>query len=124
LIDPIADAEFSASAREEPGRLVLTFLGGTELDTRPLLERFLLGVHDEVCLRAVPEVVVDLRATAFINSACLKVMAGWIVTATTKTRIRYRISFQSSREHLWQRRSLAALASIAPDLVSVSTQGS
>jgi hypothetical protein len=121
MIETVSDAEFSASASEEPGRLVLTFTGATEMDTRPLLERFLGQVHEQVCLRAVPEVTLDLRESTFINSACLKVMAGWIVTATTKTRVRYRIAFQASKAHVWQRRSLAALASIAPDLVKITS---
>jgi hypothetical protein len=123
MIATVADAEFSASAREEAGRLVLTFTGATELDTRPLLEGFLGQVHDEVCLRGVPEVTVDLSAASFINSACLKALAGWIINATTKARARYRIGFVASKAHVWQRRSLAALASIAPDLVSVTSAG-
>jgi hypothetical protein len=123
MIEPVDDDAFSASAREEPARLVLTFSGNTEIDTKPLLDRFLLQVHEEACRRGIAEVTADLREAAFFNSACLKALARWIITAVTHSRPSYRITFSTTKAHAWQRRSLAALISLAPQAVSIVGDG-
>ena len=119
MIEPIDDDAFSASASQEPSRIVITFRGSTELDTKPLLDRFLLQVHEEARRCAVVEVAADMRGAAFVNSACLKALAWWIMMAVDQGGAAYRVTFVTSKAHAWQRRSLAALASLAPRAVSI-----
>jgi hypothetical protein len=119
MIQPVHEEAFSAYASDDPTGLLVTLSGSTELESKRHLSRFLREVHEEACARAVEEVRVDFRTASFLNSTCLKVLASWILEPFAESKPQYRIVFITNSAHGWQRRSLGALAFLAPRRLSI-----
>jgi hypothetical protein len=121
-IAPVREQEFSAEASLRDGVLVLTLSGNADLNVKGHLDRFLALVHAEAERRSLRDVEVDVRNLEFMNSSCLKCLVGWIGRIQDEPAARqYHISFKSSPDLFWQRRSLHALSCLASELVSVQT---
>lgn len=118
-IEPVKDVDFTAEVTAEPGGMTVRLVGTADLNVRAQLDRFLSAVHEEAQRARSEEVTVDLRALEFMNSSCLKSFVRWISAVQERAAHAYRITFLSSPTMYWQRRSLHALACLAPDLVSV-----
>jgi hypothetical protein len=119
-VAPVDEIDFSAHCTSGP-TLSVTLTGSADLNVRDQLEEFVIAVHDEVQRAGAREAVVDVRTLEFMNSSCLKTLVWWIShVQDLPAAQRYRITFLSSPAMYWQRRSLAALAGLASDLVSVS----
>jgi hypothetical protein len=122
VIPGVEAGEFTAQAHRNGRVLTLALTGDADLNVTTQLDRFIAAVHQQARRTAAEEVVVDVRRVAFMNSSCLKSFVWWIsAVGDLAVEARYRITFLSSSEMYWQRRSLHALASLATDLVSVRT---
>jgi anti-anti-sigma factor len=120
-IRPIDDIDFRAKAESGNPNLVVTLVGNADLNVKAELDRFMTAVHEEACSIGAKEVVVDLKELEFMNSSCLKSFVYWISTVhDLSATLQYHITFVSSPEMYWQRRSLTALAGLAAELVSIS----
>ncbi len=101
--------------------LTLSLRGMAELrDAQPLRDEF-LHWHKSAVEAHAREVRVDVRAVDFMNSTALSAFVGWIaeVQKLASDR-RYCIHFEATQKRRWQRSSLHAIASFAPEHVSVS----
>ena len=111
-----------AARLEDQGPVQQVVLTGTaDLVAEKELESFLSGTHDRAMAKAASSVVVDMGALEFMNSFCLKRLVSWIFRVRGEPVERqYRIVFRTNPAIQWQRRSVNALACMAPDLVSVT----
>jgi hypothetical protein len=125
-IASVREPDFSADASFGPGQgavtLTIVLTGTADLNVKPMLDHFLVAVHEESQRQHIPEVEVDVRKLEFMNSSCLKCLVGWISRIQDSAPgDQYRVAFLSSPTMFWQRRSLQALSYLATDLVSVTT---
>ena len=118
----IDDTDFAAQAERRSDVLLATLSGNADLNARLALERFLASVHEETDEQELRKVVVDLRQLAFMSSSCLKCLVVWMtrIQALPPTR-RYRVTFLSSPDRYWQGRSLRAISSLAPEIVTIES---
>jgi hypothetical protein len=122
VIPGVDEVEFTAEAHRDGRVLTLELTGDADLTVKARLDTFIAAVHEQARRAATQEVVVDVRRVGFMNSSCLKSFVWWIsAVGDLAAEARYRITFLSSAEMYWQRRSLHALACLATDLVSVRT---
>lgn len=86
------------------------------------MKQVMSRIHDEAVARRVAHVAVDFTGLEFMSSSCFKCLVAWIsdVTELPET-AQYRITFRSSTDQLWQRRSLHVLQTFATDLVTIET---
>jgi len=97
-----------------------TVSGDADLSSRVALDKFLASLHEQTRERDLRKVVVDVRELAFLNSSCLKSLVSWIIKVKDlPPEQRYQITFLSCEELNWQKRSLFAILSLAPDLVTI-----
>jgi hypothetical protein len=97
--------------------ITVTLRGAAEGGTFEALAATFTEVHD----KAPARVIVDLRELEFATSSCLKVFANWVLGAS-ELETPYKVQFRSNPKHGWQRRSLHALAAVAPGVVEVTTE--
>lgn len=81
----------------------------------------LLGWHQRMLSSHSNEVRIDVGGVEFMNSTALGAFVSWVgelqkMAATA----RYRINILGNPRRRWQRASLHALASFAPELISVT----
>jgi hypothetical protein len=118
----IKDTEFEATAAIDGGALVFRMWGNADLKVNGPLGPFLDSVDDEVRRNGLGEVVADLRELVFMNSSCLREFVRWVAHVEERASP-YRIRFLADPAAHWQTRSLQALRSFAPNLVTVETPG-
>lgn len=100
--------------------LLATVSGNADLSSRVALDRFLASLHEQTRQRSLGKVVVDVRELAFLNSSCLKSLVSWIIQIKDlPPDQRYQITFLSCEQLNWQKRSLFAILSLAPELVTI-----
>ena len=115
--------DFSARAEAGQGRMLTHLTGTADAAVKSALQDFIVQLDVQARSLAVTELRLDLRKLEFMNSACLRVFATLILGAKDLPRSgRYNIVLVSNPEVLWQRRSLPALSSLAPEMVSVQTE--
>ena len=121
-VPAVKDGEFSAAANYQGGAITAQLEGNADLRSKPSLEAFLGSLHAEADRLAVPEVQIDFRQLAFMNSSCFKNFVSWIgIVQEAAPEKQYRICFLSNPAMHWQKRSLHALSCFASDLVSVQS---
>jgi hypothetical protein len=70
--------------------------------------------------RRPSEVVVDLRELDFMNSSCLKTFVTWLGELRDADSVaQYPVRFLFDRNKHWQRRTVGALKSFAPGVVTI-----
>lgn len=117
-----ATPAFTAIARRAGDTVELALTGNADTQATVPLHELLTRLHMELVRLGVRSVVVDFTALEFMNSSCLKACVTWIsVVQDAEAGQQYRVALRSNPELRWQRRSLHALAAIAPSLVSVET---
>ncbi|MBK7860730.1 MAG: hypothetical protein IPJ65_19435 [Archangiaceae bacterium] len=100
--------------------LRLKMTGAADLRDGGELRLSLLDVHREALAQHAHEVWVDLKAVEFMNSTALGAFVGWMTEIhKTPGADRYHLTLVASKERRWQRISLHALASFAPETISV-----
>ena len=120
LLPGVDDLDFTARTTVDGPSVRVVMTGTADLNTQKQLEAFLAGVHTCAIERLATTVVVDVRGLEFMNSSCLKRLVKWIFMAEAElAERRYRIVFVANPKAPWQRRSLHALSSMAPELVTV-----
>lgn len=89
-------------------------------DGTPLTKE-LLGWHTLVLSKKTTEVRVDVAEVEFMNSTALGAFVSWVgELQRLAADLRYRINIHGNPKRRWQRASLHALASFAPELISVT----
>jgi anti-anti-sigma factor len=111
----VADA-FRATTRRDGRTLHLDLAGNADIQVAEPLHDLLAKLHAAAAELGIAHVAVDLRELEFMSSSCLKALVSW-VSALQDTD--YRIAFRANPDLRWQRRSLGALQTIAPGLVTV-----
>jgi hypothetical protein len=100
--------------------LLATVSGNADLSSRMVLDQFLTSLHEQTRQRDLRKVVVDVTKLAFLNSSCLKSLVSWIIKIKAlPPDQRYQVTFLSCQELNWQKRSLFAILSLAPELVTI-----
>ena len=103
---------------------MLRCTGSAESDAVDTLREVLDGLHIDVMNHPVPEVVADLRGLEFASSSCLKLFVTWLQRVQElDDEQRYVVRFRSNPRHLWQKRSLTALAAFAAGVVRIEAEG-
>jgi hypothetical protein len=116
--------DFSATAEAGNGAMLTCLVGTADSSVKAALDDFLSQLHAQAMSRSVAELRVDLRKLEFMNSACLRTFATLILGARElPAGSRYNIVLVSDPGVLWQRRSLCALSSLAPEMVTVKAEG-
>jgi hypothetical protein len=100
--------------------LTVRLAGTAERTAIAHLQRLWTGVHGAAMADAVDEVVVDLADLEFMTSSCLKTIVDW-VSVVRDAATKYKIRFEPSSVHSWQKRSLPAIACFAVDLIVIGT---
>ncbi len=119
-IDRVRDKHFKAQASLEQGGLLIELRGTADIPARESLQKLLSQAQGAVEKHKVSKVTVDLCEVEFMNSSCFKDFVSWInATQDDDGQPRYQIHFLSSPDMHWQKRSLHALRSFAPDVVSI-----
>jgi hypothetical protein len=101
--------------------LTLTCSGTADATSLDRLDQQLADVHRAAVTMPTSEVLVDLRSLEFASSSCIKSFATWLHLIQQQGDQRYRVRFRSNPRFSWQRRSLGALATFAPEIVEVDT---
>ena len=101
--------------------LKLKLIGNADpRDGTTLAAEYLQWHHQMVKTKAV-EARIDVRDVEFMNSTALGAFVSWVAELQTiPLASRYKITFEGNPAKRWQRASLHALASFAPELISVS----
>jgi hypothetical protein len=124
IIEPIAESDFKAFAESAERALTLKLEGNADLNVKSSLDKFLSAVHEVAAKYHLHEVTVDVRRLEFMNSSCLKCFVTWLSKIQTSAPSEhYNVSFVSSPTLYWQKRSLNALACLAPEMVTVQVGG-
>jgi hypothetical protein len=116
----IATSELRADASIEDRAVRVILSGSAESSAKEALDGLLRALHVEALGQGLREVVVDVRDLEFMNSSCFKSFVFWLREAQEVDPAKqYKIRLLSDDAKHWQRRSLAALACFAADLVHI-----
>lgn len=117
----IRERDFEAQAKRAGAVVTVSLTGNADLNVKQTLETLLQTVHAEAQRLEIAEVQFDVTRLEFMNSSCLKCLVTLISEIQELApQKQYRLTFLSSRDMFWQKRSLHALACLT-DLVTVQT---
>jgi|KBSMisStandDraft_5_1062788.scaffolds.fasta_scaffold323178_2 hypothetical protein len=120
VITPITDAEFAATGNLEDARLRVRLRGHADVGARTALVGFVAQLDQQAIAAAVSEVVVDMRELEFMNSSCFRTLVTWLDSVRQRPfGEQYLIRFLHNPSADWQERSLGALSTFAPGLITV-----
>lgn len=104
------------------GGLELRFSGTIDMrDPSSILLPYYDQVHDQVTANKVPEVRLDLRNLAYLNSSGILTLVKWIKKLQdTPADRKYKFHIVYSGDINWQRISILTISKMAADVVSVS----
>jgi hypothetical protein len=121
-VPTIATTELKSEHTFSNSTLNIRLVGSAESIAKAALDGLLKNVHTEAQRLKLQEVIVDLRELEFMNSSCFKSFVYWLREAEElEPAKQYRIRLLSDDDKHWQRRSLAALACFAADLIRIET---
>ena len=115
----VVEQGFEAMAIHDEHEISISLKGEADVRAKPHLAGFFRVVHG-AALEAGLKVQVDWRDLRFMNSSCFQDFVVWLaeiskIPATSG----YQVTFLGDSKQYWQRRSLHALATFAPDRVVV-----
>jgi hypothetical protein len=118
---PLIDSdELRATANESAGLLKVGLVGTGEAGQAEVLFEFCQLLHLEAQTRKA-NVEVDLRELEFLNSSCFKAfVTGFAQVQELDATDQYSIHLISNPRKHWQKRSLGALESFAPGLITIT----
>lgn len=120
LIAPMDVRGCSAEARLEGDVIIVRLLGSAEADVLESLDEFIERLHEAVRATGTTKVRVELDSLHFMSSSCLKSLVRWLVAVEDLGQSgRYAVTFVSNPTSHWQRRSLRALQTLAPQIVAL-----
>ena len=119
-LEAVATDGFSAVPAVTGDQITVKLRGNCDLESTPLLDRFLNGLHAEIRRTGAMSVVLDCHELYFMNSSSVKYFVTWL----SKVRgldpdQRYSVRFLTNENLSWQRRSLEAIRRFASDVVSI-----
>jgi hypothetical protein len=119
ILAHVVEKGFEAIAVHHDREISITLKGEADVRAKPHLAAFFRAVHGA----AVPDgikVQVDWRDLRFMNSSCFQDFVVWLAEISKIPATRgYQVTFLGDSKQYWQRRSLHALATFAPDRVVV-----
>ena len=120
---PLNDAQkdaFRALSERRGDSIVVRLKGNADIDAQEQLKKFLDELHQQATQLGIRTAVFELEELYFMNSSCLSLLLRHVnaVMAAPSSKA-YRLVFRPNGNLRWQRRSLQALVSFAPDIVSV-----
>jgi hypothetical protein len=119
VLAQVVEPGFEARAVYQNHEITISLKGEADIRAKPHLAGFFRTVHGAALLEGT-KVQVDWRDLRFMNSSCFQDFVVWLaeiskVPATSG----YQVTFLADAKQYWQRRSLHALATFAPDRVVV-----
>jgi len=119
-IDPIMAIRLTVDAILDGRSLHVRMQGVADGQMMSRLASLLNRVHVEARRLRVTEVRVDLRHLEFMDSSCLKAFVTWLASQQDlPTESQYPIRFVFNGANHWQRKTLQALSTFAPDVTCV-----
>ena len=101
--------------------LKLQLLGQADPRDGEQLTAELLGWHAKLLTNKSTEARVDVQAVEFMNSTALGAFVSWVgELQKLEPSARYQINIVGNPKRRWQRASLHALASFAPESITVT----
>jgi hypothetical protein len=117
-LKPISHGEFGIEPYLNERQLAFKLSGTGDMAAIGPLRKSLSGVQSEVARLGLKGFEVDIRGLYFLNSSCLKALVNFIYEVQTGPPT-FPIRFVVTSRLSWQRRALAALERMAPELVTV-----
>lgn len=119
-ITDITVESFSTKSERKGDALDIQLRGNADMAIHEKLKGFLDSVDQQAKLHRLKEAAFGLAELYFMNSSCLSLLLRMInsVVELPPTQ-RYKIRFRSNPNLRWQKKSLQALRSYAPDIVVI-----
>jgi hypothetical protein len=119
IVAHVIEQGFEATAVHEDHEISIRLKGEADVRAKPHLAAFFRAVHG-AAMQDGMKVQVDWRDLRFMNSSCFQDFVVWLaeiskIPATSG----YQVTFLADSRQYWQRRSLHALATFAPDRVVI-----
>jgi anti-anti-sigma factor len=113
-------ATFATHSRQEGDVVVVCLVGNADVAAQESLKKFLDALHAEAQALKIRELRFAVEELYFMNSSCLSLLLRHINAVLQAPAARkYKMKFKSNPNLRWQKRSLKALQSYAPDLVAI-----
>jgi len=120
VVARVVEQGFEATAIRRGDEISILLKGEADIRAKPHLAGFFRAVHGAAALHAGMKVHVDWRALRFMNSSCFQDFVVWLAEiGKIPGDTGYNVIFLADAKQYWQRRSLHALATFAPDRVVV-----
>jgi anti-anti-sigma factor len=119
-ISDVQEETFGTKSDQAGDSIVVRMRGNADIQVQDRLRRFLNALDLEAKRLQVKETTFDLQELYFMNSSCLSLLLRHINgVLESRTSHAYGLRFRSNPNLLWQKRSLQALHSFAPNVVIV-----
>ena len=119
VVARVIEQGFEATATRRANEISILLKGEADIRAKPHLAGFFRAVHG-AALQSGMKVHVDWRALRFMNSSCFQDFVVWLAEiGKIPADNCYNVTFLADAKQYWQRRSLHALATFAPDRVVV-----
>jgi hypothetical protein len=119
-IKDISVESFSTTSDRKGDTLDIVFRGNADMAIHEKLKAFLDEVDQHAKQQRIKEATFGLQELYFMNSSCLSLLLRMINSVVeAQSTHRYKIRFRSNPNLRWQKKSLQALRSYAPDTVFV-----
>jgi hypothetical protein len=117
-VDSHSAESFAIEASAADNRVSLKLRGTGDMAAVEALRMALDQVRGEMASKHLSGVIIDIQELYLLNSTCLKALISFIYQ-TQSQGPRLPIQFVVAPRLGWQRRTLAALERMAPELVSI-----
>ena len=119
ILAHVVEKGFEAMAVRDNATISISLRGEADIRAKPHLAGFFRAVHG-VAKEEGLKVQVDWRDLRFMNSSCFQDFVVWLAEiGKIPGADGYQVTFLADSKQYWQRRSLHALATFAPDRVFV-----
>jgi hypothetical protein len=109
------------ASRVDADGIQLALTGSAETPAYDALMSLVRRLQAQAHERRPSEVVVDLRELEFMNSTCIKTFVTWLSELReADPGARYPVRFLFDPNKPWQRRTVGALQSFAPSVVTIA----
>ncbi|XXX72910.1 hypothetical protein WMF30_35210 [Sorangium sp. So ce134] len=118
-VEPVTTDSFGIEPSLRGETLSVKLSGTGDMAAAPPLGICLKALQAEVVRLSIPTVEFDVRALYFLNSSCLKSFISFICGLAGQG-VKSKVVFVTDARLGWQRRSLAAIERMSPELVSIA----
>jgi anti-anti-sigma factor len=111
---------FSTRSERRGDAITISLSGNADMAVHERLKGFLEGFDHLAKRERLKEVLFDLQELYFMNSSCLSLLLRMINgVLEPRNSHKYKIRFRSNPNLRWQKKSLQALQTYAPDIVAI-----